>query len=52
MKYIFTIREICPLCSGEGFMFVGKEGQTFCYCPCCDNGEIKIKLEESSDYEN
>lgn len=52
MKQIFTISKICPLCSGKGYMTVGKKGKTFCYCPCCEKGQIKVKLEESSDYEN
>lgn len=43
MKIILT--ENCPLCEGKEFMFVGKEGKTFVYCPCCNKGKIKIKEE-------
>jgi len=43
------VKEICPLCAGKSFMFIGKEGKIFCYCPCCENGEIKIKREINED---
>ena len=32
----------CPLCQGIGFMFIGKYGGKFVFCPCCDKGNINI----------